>query len=206
MSKEKTMSNHERTQRLALLAILSAITAIVSFLPLKTLGLEITFSMVPVAMAGILAGPSGGAIVGGVFGVVSFLQCLGYSPFGAALLAINPFFTFLVCVPTRVLAGFLPGLLCKAMKKAFRSDILPLLAASLAAPVCNTAFFMSTLVLCFYQTEFIQGFVEAVGAANPLVFVLLFVGINGLVEILCGFAIAFPCSKALSVFLKRFRQ
>ena len=158
--------------------------------------------MIPVAIGAILYGPSGGAVLGAVFGAVSFLQCLGYSHFGAALLAINPVFTFIVCVPTRILAGLLAGLIYKALKTGCKSDITALLTASLAAPLLNTVFFMSSLVLFFYRTDYIQGFVSAMGAANPIMFILLFVGINGLVEIICGFAVAFPAAKAISKYLK----
>lgn len=192
----------QKIQKLTVLSVLAAITVIVSFLPLKTLGLEITFTMIPVAIGAVLYGPSGGAVLGGVFGAVSFLKCLGYSSFGAALLGINPFLTFIVCVPTRLLAGLLAGAIASALKKSCRSNTPALLAASLAAPVFNTLFFMSTLVIFFYRTELIQSFAEQLGAANPFIFVILFVGINGLVEIICGFAVAFPCSKALAKYLK----
>ena len=196
------MSNRKKIQKLTVLSVLAAITAIVAFVPLKTLGLEITFTMIPVAIGAILYGPSGGAVLGAVFGAVSFLQCLGYSHFGAALLAINPVFTFIVCVPTRILAGLLAGLIYKALKAGCKSNIPALLTASLAAPLLNTVFFMSSLVLFFYRTDYIQGFVSAMGAANPIMFILLFVGINGLVEIICGFAVAFPVAKAISKYLK----
>lgn len=197
------MSNNiQKTRRLAVLSVLSALTAVVAFLPLKTLGLEITFTTIPIAVSAILYGSFGGAVVGGVFGIVSFLQCLGYSAFGSVLLSINPFYTFLVCVPTRILAGLLAGLIFKTFKKSCRSDIPALLLTSLAAPVFNTLLFMSTLVLFFYNTDYIQDFVSVLGAANPFMFVILFVGINGLVEIICGFIVAFPCGKAISKYLK----
>ena len=195
-------TKQEKIKKLTVLSVLGALTAIVSFLPLKTLGLEITFSMIPVAIGAILYGPSGGAILGGVFGIVSFLQCLGYSPFGAALLGINPLLTLIVCLPTRILAGFLAGVIYKALRKSVKSDIPALLLASLAAPLFNTLLFMTALVLCFYNTELVQSFVAQLGATNPFTFVVLFVGINGLVEIICGFVVAFPCAKALSKYLK----
>lgn len=195
-------TKQEKIKKLTVLSVLGALTAIVSFLPLKTLGLEITFSMIPVAIGAILYGPSGGAILGGVFGIVSFLQCLGYSPFGAALLGINPLLTLIVCLPTRILAGFLAGVIYKALRKSVKSDIPALLLASLAAPLFNTLLFMTVLVLCFYNTELVQSFAAQLGATNPFTFVVLFVGINGLVEIICGFVVAFPCAKALSKYLK----
>ena len=195
-------TKQQKIKKLTVLSVLGALTAIVSFLPLKTLGLEITFSMIPVAVGAILYGPSGGAVLGGVFGLVSFLQCLGYSAFGAALLGINPLLTLIVCLPTRILAGFFAGVIYKALQKSVKSDIPALLSASLAAPLLNTLFFMTALVLCFYNTELVQSFVAQLGASNPFTFVVLFVGINGLVEIICGFIVAFPCAKALSKYLR----
>ena len=196
------MSNKKKIQKLTVLSVLAAVTVIVAFVPLKTLGLEITFTMIPVAIGAILYGPSGGAILGAVFGTVSFLQCLGYSAFGAVLLGINPIFTFIVCIPTRILAGFLAGIIYNALKKSCKSDIPALLSASLAAPILNTLFFMSALVLFFYKTDYIQDYAVKMGVANPISFVIMFVGINGLVEIICGFAVAFPSAKALSKYLK----
>ena len=185
---------------LAVNALLAAVICVVSFLPIRTLGLEITLSMVPVAIGACLYGPMSGALLGGVFGVVSFIQCFGYSPFGAVLLGENPLLTAIVCIPTRILAGLLAGLIAVAIGKLCKKEksTLALAVGSVAAPVLNTLFFMSALVLCFWNTEYIQGFAGALGAANPFIFVILFVGINGLVEIVAGFILALPLSKALS--------
>ena len=58
------MSNSKtKVEQLTVTAILSAIVIIVSFLPLKTMGLEISFAMVPVAVGAILYGPSVGAVL-----------------------------------------------------------------------------------------------------------------------------------------------
>ncbi len=182
------------TIKITTTALFSAIVAMLAFMPLKTMGLEITFTMVPIAIGAALYGPSVGAILGGVFGVVSFLQCLGYSPFGAALFGINPYLTALVCIPTRILAGFLAGLAYKIAMKLLNNKYIGCVAASLIAPLLNTVFFMGTLVLCFYNSEYIQSFVTYLGAVNPFMFIILFVGINGLVELACGVIIAVPAS------------
>ncbi|MBO4693386.1 MAG: ECF transporter S component [Clostridia bacterium] len=185
-----------KTVKLTVLAVLSAVVAVISFIPLKTLGLEITFSMVPIAVGAILYGPLAGAVLGGVFGIVSFLQCFGYSPFGALLLSESAFYSFLVCVPTRILAGYITGLLASLMEKGGNAaKEIRFIICSLIAPLLNTVLFMSTLVLLFYKGETIQYFVKALGAANPFVFVILFVGINGLIEIIAGFIVAYPVSR-----------
>ncbi|MEE0929280.1 MAG: ECF transporter S component [Acutalibacteraceae bacterium] len=191
-------TNTQKTKRLAVLGLFTALVCVISFLPVRTLGLEITLSMVPVAVGACLYGPSAGAILGGVFGVVSFIQCFGYSPFGAALLGMNPFYTFMVCVPTRILAGWLAGLAVKAVGKLSKNNIWSMAVGSVLAPVFNTLFFMSTLCAFFYGTEYIQGFASLLGSTNVVTFILLFVGINGLVEIIAGFILALPLAKALS--------
>ncbi len=194
---------NKKTQQVAILGLFSALICIISFLPIRTLGLEITLSMVPVAVGACLYGPTAGAILGAVFGVVSFAQCFGYSPFGTTLLGINLFYTFLVCVPTRALAGWLAGVVAKFTLKTAKNELLALTFGSILAPVFNTLFFMTTLCLFFYQTDYIQSFVSGLGATNPVVFVILFVSINGLVEIICGFVLALPISKALRVAIKK---
>lgn len=200
MSKAKT-----KIQQLTVTAILSAIVIIVSFLPLKTMGLEISFAMVPVAVGAILYGPWAGAILGGVFGIVSFLQCFGYSAFGVLILEEDFFLTMLVCIPTRILAGLLTGLIFKGIhsfkKKTVKEIAYPV--SSLLAPLLNTIFFMGTLVLFFFKGETLQGFASGLGTFNPFLFIILFVGINGLVEIIAGFVVAYPVSRTLAKYIKK---
>lgn len=83
------MNRSSRTVKLVEMALLVAIILILAFTPLgyiKTLGLEITLIVVPVTIGAIILGPLGGAVLGAVFGITSFIQCFGMSPFGAVLL------------------------------------------------------------------------------------------------------------------------
>lgn len=56
--------------------------------------------------------------------------------------------------------------------------------------------------MIFYHTEYIQGIVTALGVTNPFMFVLAFVGIQGLIEAGVCFVIASAVSRALGVALK----
>lgn len=170
------------------LAVLLAILLMLEITGLgmfKTFGLELTILQIPVILGAIILGPSAGAILGGAFGLLSFWDCFGKSQFGATLLGINPFLTFLVCVPTRILMGWLCGLIFRAMDRKLagtKGDFASYVVASLSGALLNTLFFMTTLCLCFYHTEYIQGFASALGAGNVLLFIVLFVGVQGLVE------------------------
>ena len=102
------------------MALLIAIILIMAFTPIgyiKTFGLEITLIVVPVAVGAVVLGPTAGAILGGVFGLTSFIQCFGMSAFGAMLLSINPAGTFVVCFVTRLVMGWLTGLIAQGLKK-----------------------------------------------------------------------------------------
>ena len=187
------------------IAMLTAIILILAFTPLgyiRTGGLEITLIVIPVAVGAVILGPVGGMILGAVFGITSFIQCFGMSPFGAMLLSISPVKTFITCVVTRTLMGFLTGLIYKGMRKISHNRSLNTIIANLCCPFMNTLFFMSCIVVFFYNTEYIQGFVSALGAANPLLFVLAFVGVNGLVEALLCFVVGSAITRALMVALK----
>lgn len=196
------MEKQKNAHRLVQLALLVAVELVMTYTPLGYLHvgpLSITFLMIPVVLGAILIGPAAGAVLGGVFGLTSFAQCFGAEAFGVVLLGISPLRTFLVCVPTRILAGWLPGLIFQAIYKAegSRRHWLSFAAASLAGPVLNTAFFMGTLVACFYSTEYIQGPAQSMGAANPFTFVALFVGVQGIVEAVVGFLACTAISKGV---------
>ena len=190
-----------KTLKLAQLALLVAIVLVMAYTPLgylRTLGLEISFLMIPVTIGAIVLGPVEGAILGLVFGLTSFATCFGSSPFGAALLAINPVFTFITCVVARVLAGYLAGVVFKVVKKLkYGYEI-----ACLAGPLLNTLFFMGCLVLFFYNTEFIQNLAVTLGTANPFAFVIAFVGLQGAVEAVACFVIATVISRNVHKFVK----
>lgn len=172
-----------KTIKMAQMAILIAVVLIMAFTPLgylKTAGLEISLITIPVAIGAMVIGPTAGAVLGAVFGFTSFYQCFGMSPFGAMLLSINPLYTFFVCVPTRILMGYLAGLLFKAFIKADKGNTVCYFVGGFMTAFLNTLFFMGILILFFWNTEYIQS-LNAAGA-NAFMFVIAFVGINGVVE------------------------
>lgn len=192
------------TLYLVQMALLVAVIILMAFTPLgyiRTGVLAITLLVVPVAVGAILLGPAGGAILGGVFGVTSFIQCFGMDAFGTTLLGINPAATFLVCVPTRILAGWVAGLVFAAMRKNKRAWVkeAAYYVANLACPLCNTLFFMTTLCLCFFRTAYIQELAEG---RNVFLFAVISVGINGLVEAVVCFVLGSLISRTLALALR----
>ena len=159
------------------MALLIAIILIMAFTPIgyiKTFGLEITLIVVPVAVGAVVLGPAAGAI-----------------------LSINPAGTFVVCFVTRLVMGWLTGLIAQGLKKVKALKGASVFIANLCCPLLNTLLFMTTLILFFYQTEFIQGLAKNMKVANPFAFVIAFVGVNGLVEAAACFVVGSAITKAL---------
>ena len=191
------MNNSKSTQKLVRLALLTAILIVmevtnIGYIKTPT-GLEMTIMPVPVIIGAILEGPAAGAILGGVFGLTSFIQCFGKSAFGAVLLGINPFYTFIVCFVTRVLMGLCCGLIFKALNKDGKG-VVSFSIASLSGAFLNTLFFMTALILLFGKTDFIMGFRGSMGVIK---FVIMFVGTQGLIEAIVCFVVGAALSKAL---------
>ena len=173
------------TSRMVRLAVLIAVIAAMAFTPLgylKTGGLSITLLQIPVVIGAILMGPAAGTVLGLAFGLTSLFQCFGMEPFGTMLMSINPLGTVIGCTVPRVLMGYFSGLLFKALEKAMGQKLFPCAISCLAGALLNTVFFMGLLILFFYNTDYIQSIVTALGASSPLSFVIAFVGINGAVE------------------------
>ena len=115
---------------------------------------------------------------------------------------LSPFLAFLVYVPTRILVGWLTGLIYQGLRKTKIPYTASITVANLCCPLLNTTLFMGMLVIGFYQTEYIQSFVQTLGVSNPFWFVLAFVGINGLVEAVVCFVVGTAISAALKKALK----
>ncbi len=182
------------TDKMVRLAVLVAILLILAFTPLgflKVGPVAISFLMIPVAIGAVMIGPGGGAFLGAVFGLTSFLQCFGTDPFGVALLAIQPLFTFILCMVPRILAGWLPGLLFKALT-ARVSRTSAAFVAGLSAAALNTILFVGFLILLFGQTEIVR----SIGGSALAVIGVLVTG-NALIEALACTVTTGAISRAL---------
>ncbi len=180
-------------------AVLVAIILLMAFTSIGYLRigpLSLSLITIPVAVGAIAISPSVGALLGTVFGITSFLQCFMGDPFGAALLQINPFLTFLVCIPTRALAGYLCGVVFRLLKRPVKTPAYYVGGLSMA--VFNTVFFMSMLVLCFWKAPVVQSWSEGLGAFNPLIFILASIGLNAVIEWIATAVVGGSIALALS--------
>ena len=206
------MSKSANTRRILRLTQLSVLVALLLIFGFTSIGyikigvIEITLNVIPVAIAAIVLGPSAGAICGAVFGLTSFWQAVsGMSAFGAALVAINPIFTLIICLIPRILEGLLTGLIFKGLSKVCKGNSVPCAVSSLCCPLLNTLLFVGSFLLLFSRTDFFSSLYSQSAANNILAFFAWFVGLNGAVEAVAGFVISSAASKALLTANKRIR-
>lgn len=118
------MKTQTKTTQLTILGLMTAVLLLMAYTPLGYLNigpLAITFNVIPVAICAITLGPAGGAAAGAVFGLTSFLQCIGVggtSAMGAVLFEINPVLAFIQRFIPRLLDGLLLGYIFRAVRKA----------------------------------------------------------------------------------------
>lgn len=168
------------TQKLAVLAVLTAIVIILQAAVVIPLGpFTVTLTMLPIIIGAIMYGPLGGAVLGTVFGVVVSIQVLtgAAGAFSTAMLEYQPAATILICLLKGIAAGLVAGAFFRLFRKA--SFYLGVVMAAVIAPVVNTGIFSVGCLTIF--RSLIQ---DALGTGSNLLLVFLttFIGLNFLVE------------------------
>lgn len=170
------------TRDFVLLALLVAVQIVLGYVNIPMPGgLHIVFNMIPMAIAAIVLGPLGGAVIGGAFGLISFLQCfgiLGFSGMGAALAAVDPVLSFVQRFFPRLIDGLLLGWIYRFLKP--RTNVYAACAITgFFAAFLNTLLFMTSLVWLFGSTEYMR---TSMAGRGLLTYIVASVGVNGLVE------------------------
>ncbi len=178
---------------LALVIVLQSIAGFIKVGPFSP-----SLVLIPIVIAAIIVGPRGGAVIGGAFGVVVIIQCIsGVDAGGFILWGINPFFTALICLVKGIFAGFVPGVIYKALSGKEPSDtrvFVSSVIAALTAPIVNTGLFIIGMSVFFRDTLYAWS-----GDTNVLLYIFTgLIGINFLIE----FAINIVVSPAVSTIVK----
>ena len=197
-----TAKRDTKIVRMTLLAMLVAVLIVLAYVNIPMpMGLSITFNMIPVAVAAMAMGVPGGMIVGGAFGLISFLQCFGIfgsSALGAALVNVSPVLMFIQRFVSRLLVGLLSALIYRTMCKTKAPLYVRGAVTGFSAAFFNTLFFMTLLVLFFGHTDKLAGPIAEKGV---LLYIITSVGINAVVEM----AVAAVVSGAAGAALKKAR-
>ena len=188
-----------------LLALVIALQAALGTIQIGAV--QLNFSLIPIVLGALLYGPIVGAVLGFASGVVVLIQVImGLSPFYLIIWTEAPVITTLICLFKTTVAGFVSGVLFKALKK--KNTHLAVFTASGIVPVINTALF---IIGCFcmnnavtsFQTSLLEVMPEVAGM-NGLVFILVvLVTFNFFIELAINLIVAPSLHRVIRVIAKQ---
>ena len=144
---------NNKVKRMAGLALLIALIIVLQFVtsmipPVG--GFSVSLVLIPIVLGAAVYGPGAGALLGGAFGVIVYINCVtGADPGGAMVFQANPILCFLVVMGKGILAGWVSGLVYAALKKW--NPHVAILAAAIACPLVNTGTFIVCMLTFFKE-------------------------------------------------------
>ena len=142
---------NQKIKRMAAVALLMALVVVMQFVsgmipPVG--GFSISLVLIPVVLGSALYGPGVGALLGGTFGMIVFINCVtGADPGGAMVFQANPVLCFLVVMAKGMLAGLASGWVYRLLK--CKNTYLAMLCAAIICPVVNTGVFVVCMLTFF---------------------------------------------------------
>ena len=165
----------------AIIVVLQVLCTFVRFGPFS-----ITLALAPIIIATAIYGKGAGAYLGGVFGLVVLITgLLGWDGGTVMLLmGLNPIGCIVVCIGKGILAGYLSGIVYRAIAK--KNSLLAVITAGVVCPVVNTGLFIIGMLVFFGST--LQSWA---GGANVIYFAVFgLAGINFVVELLVNLVLS----------------
>jgi len=138
-------------KKMAAVALLMALVVVMQFVggmipPVG--GFSISLVLIPIVLGSALYGPGVGALLGGTFGAIVFINCVtGADPGGAMVFQAGPVLCFLVVMAKGILAGLTSGLGYKLLAK--HNAYAAMLCAAIVCPVVNTGVFVVCMLTFF---------------------------------------------------------
>ena len=143
--------HNEKIKRMVSMAFLMALVLVLQMLggiipPIG--GFSISLVLIPIVMGAVLYGPGAGALLGGIFGVIVYINCVtGADPGGAMVFQANPVLCFLVVMGKGILAGLASGAVYKLISGW--NVHVAMLCAAIICPVVNTGVFIACMLSFF---------------------------------------------------------
>ena len=208
---EKAKTNLTYLIELALLVGILLMMNITGLAMIPLPGQYASIMTVPVAVGAMMLGPLAGGVLGGVMGCISFYTAIK-TGFSTLLLAgytggIVVVLSFINTIIPRILMGICVGWVYRAASRLDRGNTISYYIGGIAAPLLNTLFYMTVLVLIFLNAPTLQALLgEELMAKfqdNILLFVAAYVGVQALIDAALGCVISGSVCKALRVVLKQ---
>ena len=188
-----TRKNGFDTKRLALIALLTALVAVLAYFGgfIKIGGLaSISLTLIPVVLGAALCGPIAGAWLGGVAGAVFFMTA--DAVFWLELSIPGTIVTVMV---KGILSGLAAGLVFRLLMHVNR--YLAVMTAAIVCPVVNTGIF---IVGCFlFFMDAVNAGAAAKGMSVGGYLIVFFVGLNFVFELLTNIVLSPAIVRVLNI-------
>ncbi|NMA83662.1 MAG: ECF transporter S component [Epulopiscium sp.] len=200
-----------KTKRMVLIALFAAVEIMLALTPLGFIPVGVTRATtvhIPVILGGIILGPGAGALLGGLFGMISVaintfsptITSFVFSPFYSVGEFNGNIYSLLIALVPRILIGVTAYYTFQAVKKLDKSSVMAYLGAGLVGSLTNTILVMGGIYIFFGQSY---------AASKEIAFEALFgfimgvVGINGIPEAIVAAVITLALGKALAPIVAR---
>ena len=196
---KKTKKQGIETERLVLLALLTAMVAVLAYFGgfIKIGGFaSISLTLIPVVIGATLCGPFAGAWLGGVAGVVFFA-----TPDAAFWLGLNAAGTIITVMVKGILSGLCAGLAYKLFEKINR--YLSVIVSAVVCPVVNTSLFLLGSLVFF--SEKLSEWSTAEGISVGAYLIIFFVGLNFVFELITNIVISPAIVRLLDIAKNKFK-
>ena len=150
-------NSSNKIHRITLTALLVAIIFLLAFTPLGYLvigPIAATTIQMPVVIGAVLMGPVTGLVLGTFFGLSAIVKVLtmpGADPFATMALTYSPLAYITVCIGSRMLMGWLTGLLGVGLRKipalGGKRSVIRYGIAGFSGSLMNTVFYLGLLWL-----------------------------------------------------------
>ncbi len=180
-------STNQKILRMVQLAMLVALIFVMQYIgtlastPLRAVGIEFSFVLIPIVVGAFLLGPVEGAILGLVFGVMTVvLTVTAPGTMTFILFEDSPVLYCLVAIVKAVAAGLGSGLIYRGLDKLFKGKYIYLrtVLASATAPIINTGIFLLGMV-CFFGNTISE---KWAGGQSVFVFLITLIWLNFVIE------------------------
>ena len=143
--------NKVDVKRMAGIALLMALVVVLQFVSgmLPSIGgFNLSLVLIPIIMGAAIFGPGAGAILGGTFGAIVYINCVtGVDAGGAMVFQASPILCFLVVMGKGILAGTAAGYVYKLLKNV--NGYVAMLCAAIVCPIVNTGVFVACMMTLF---------------------------------------------------------
>jgi uncharacterized membrane protein len=199
------MHQRKSAQFLALLGMLVGIEILLAFTPLGFIPLGFTKATtihIPVIIGAIFLGPTGGVILGGIFGILSIisntltptLTSFVFSPFVVIGDIRGNLASVIVAILPRMMIGFIAAYTYKYVKRIKQHSVLPFALAGIIGSLTNTFLVMLGIYLFFGQQ---YAMVKNIPLSALFGVIMGIIGINGIPEAIVAGMITVVVGRAL---------